>query len=423
MNARTVGVRQVVVRRVEDPGDPLPSRSPGPEQANLVETAREAGLVRDTTVLALASLAEERDRTTGRHLVRIEAYVRLLADHQLASAPGKLPSWARDPLTIARCAVLHDIGKVGIPDSVLLKPGRLDEAEQEIMRQHPRIGAELLDRIIREQPDRAFLRVARDIVAFHHEAWDGSGYPYGLFGDAIPVVAQLTAVADVFDALTSRRPYKEACDARAAVDHIRAEAGRHFAPAAVDALLSCLPAVLEIRDRLGDPSDGAPVAPSGVAGRRLSPSLPPVAGLADVTSPVTAALGEALIARRSGELVVRSGEVVGRIYVLEGRVAWAYVTSEREVLTGRLQREGVSAADLQAVLADCRQSGANVGETLVAWGLLGRVQLRGILLDHVGARVRAILELARPAVLFVPQVRSYGSELTFELRELLAETR
>lgn len=388
-------------------------------EERLAEAVREAEAARDTTITALAGLAEERERAAGRHLLRIEAYVAELAASVLEATPEALPRWARDARLVGRCAVLHDIGKVGVPDAVLLKPGRLDPEEQRVMRRHPRIGAEILDRALARQPTCAFLRISRDIVACHHEAHDGSGYPSGLFGDAIPLVAQLTSVADVFDALTSRRVYKSASDTHEAVRYLKEQSGRAFAPAAIDAFLDRLPRLLELHGQLGDPSDHAPIEARSIVGRDGPPLAPPPTTDEDVGSPVLAALGEALIGQRSGELIVRVGDELARIYVQDGRIAWAHVTSEPEVLTERLLREGLEAADLRAVVAECKTTGRNVGETIVEWGLVSREQLRTILRDHVARRVRVILAMKRPAVLFAPHARPYGSSLTFELRELL----
>ncbi|WP_334154829.1 HD-GYP domain-containing protein [Tepidimonas sp.] len=145
-------------------------------------------------------------------------------------------------------APMHDIGKIGIPDAILRKPGRFEPHEWEIMKTHAAIGAQLLD-----GDDSDLLRMARDIAWTHHEKWDGSGYPRGLVGEAIPKAGRIVALADVFDALTSVRPYKRAWPVKEAVALLREQRGRHFEPRLVDAFLDELPAMLEIRARWADP--------------------------------------------------------------------------------------------------------------------------------------------------------------------------
>ncbi len=142
---------------------------------------------------------------------------------------------------------MHDIGKVGTPDHILLKPGRLTEDELVIMRQHPRIGHDIL-----KGSSSPMIQMAAQIALTHHEKFDGSGYPDGTAGEAIPLVGRIVAVADVFDALTSPRPYKEAWDLDRAIDFIRDGRGAHFDPACVDAFLALMPEVLLIRERFKD---------------------------------------------------------------------------------------------------------------------------------------------------------------------------
>lgn len=193
----------------------------------------------DVIILAMASLAEARDNETGNHLRRVQAYVRSLAE-ALRHHPRfseHLSSEAID--TISRSAPIHDIGKVGIPDRILLKQGELDEDEWETMKTHPSIGFDALEsaeRALGMQSD--FLLHAKEIALSHQERWDGSGYPQGLAGDDIPVSARLMAVADVYDALISRRPYKEPMAHTEAVKFISAKQGSLFDPDIVDAFLS-----------------------------------------------------------------------------------------------------------------------------------------------------------------------------------------
>ena len=190
-------------------------------------------------VQRLGRAAEYKDNETGMHVIRMSHFSKLLA-----LAAGHSPAWAEDLLN---AAPMHDVGKIGIPDAVLRKPGPLDAAEWDTMRRHPEIGAE----IIGDHPS-GLLQLAREIALAHHEKWDGSGYPRGLAGEAIPVSARIVAIADVFDALTTRRPYKEPWPVQDALDHITAQAGKHFDPALVALFVPLVPQLLEIRARWSD---------------------------------------------------------------------------------------------------------------------------------------------------------------------------
>ncbi|HRM82448.1 MAG TPA: two-component system response regulator [Acidovorax temperans] len=187
-------------------------------------------------VQRLGRAAEYKDNETGMHVIRMSHFSKLLA-----LAAGHSPAWAEDLLN---AAPMHDVGKIGIPDAVLRKPGPLDADEWATMRRHPEIGAE----IIGEHPS-GVLQLAREIALAHHEKWDGSGYPRGLAGEAIPLSARIVAIADVFDALTTRRPYKEPWPVQEAMNHIAAQAGKHFDPALVALFAPLLPQLLEIRAR------------------------------------------------------------------------------------------------------------------------------------------------------------------------------
>jgi putative two-component system response regulator len=204
---------------------------------------------RDVAIFALARLAESRDVETGAHLERVMHYSRILA--QQLPAIGRYvdeidPEFVR---LIYSTSPLHDIGKVGIPDGVLLKPGRLDDREFEVMKTHASIGAATLDAALRQFPTAKFLRMARDIAATHHERWDGQGYPAGLTGQDIPLCGRIVALADVYDALTSKRVYKNAFAHDVAKGIIVKEAGTHFDPAVVEAFLGAEPAFIEVRER------------------------------------------------------------------------------------------------------------------------------------------------------------------------------
>ena len=187
-------------------------------------------------VQRLGRAAEYKDNETGLHVIRMSHFSQLLA-----LAAGCSPAWAEDLLN---AAPMHDVGKIGIPDAVLRKPGPLDADEWATMRRHPEIGVE----IIGEHPS-GVLQLAREIALAHHEKWDGSGYPRGLAGEAIPLSARIVAIADVFDALTTRRPYKEPWPVQEAMNHIAAQAGKHFDPALVALFAPLLPQLLEIRAR------------------------------------------------------------------------------------------------------------------------------------------------------------------------------
>jgi putative two-component system response regulator len=200
--------------------------------SELVETRLEI-------IRRLCRAAELRDNETGMHVLRMSHYSRLVS---LAAGDGDS---AAD--LVLNAAPMHDIGKIGIPDNVLLKPGGLSHDEWEIMKGHTISGAH----IIGEHPSE-LLTAARDVALCHHEKWDGTGYPSGLRGTDIPRIARIVALADVFDALTSPRPYKNAWTIESAVDFIRAQRGRHFEPVLVDAFMRALPQCLEIGTQYRD---------------------------------------------------------------------------------------------------------------------------------------------------------------------------
>lgn len=190
-------------------------------------------------IQCLGRAAEYRDNETGLHVVRMSHYSRILA---LAAGLGEARAEE-----IMNAAPMHDIGKIGIPDAVLLKAGPLDETERSIMQEHVRMGAEILG-----EHDSPLLRMARSIALAHHEKYDGSGYPAGLAGEAIPIEARIVAIADVFDALTSVRPYKKAWTVDDAIALLQREKGRHFDPVLVDLFIDRLAAILEIKERYAE---------------------------------------------------------------------------------------------------------------------------------------------------------------------------
>ena len=228
---------------------------------------KENQLVQDLSLRALACLAEARDSETGHHVLRTQAYVSSLA-HRLAGTGryGEQLTAERIDM-IVKAAPLHDIGKVGVPDAILLKPARLTAAEFEIMKTHVVIGAAAIRRAMEQTLLAAadvaasrssrvfdFLQVAHDIALTHHEKWDGSGYPGGLAGEAIPLAGRLMALADVFDALISERVYKAALPVPETVAIIRDGSGSHFDPAVVDAFLASQEEFAAIASRYAEPA-------------------------------------------------------------------------------------------------------------------------------------------------------------------------
>ena len=227
-------------------------------------------LIQDLGVRALACLGEARDNETGHHIVRTQTYVELLAQQLKDNERFSAALDGRQLGMIVKAAPLHDIGKVGVPDATLLKPGRLTTDEFEIMKLQPAIGADAIKKAMRQALDSAgeagaeqaqgafaFLEVAREICLTHHEKWDGSGYPSGLAGEAIPVSGRLMALADVFDALMNRRVYKPPLSLEQTTEMIRAGRGSHFDPDVVDAFLACRERFAEIATRFADPEHEA----------------------------------------------------------------------------------------------------------------------------------------------------------------------
>ena len=206
----------------------------------VVKRTRDIQLIQDVTINALGELAETRDPETGHHLWRTKQYVRILAER--LQAHPRFSNFLTDNVIelLVKSAPLHDIGKVGIPDYILLKPGKLSDEEWSIMKTHSLLGTLALERAGREAGRNVeFLEIAKQITHFHHEKWDGSGYPDGLKSDAIPIPARLMALADVFDALISRRVYKSPMPVEQARDIIAGERGSHFDPDVVDAFSAC----------------------------------------------------------------------------------------------------------------------------------------------------------------------------------------
>ncbi len=217
-------------------------------------------LAQREVVHCLARAAEYRDNDTGQHVMRVRAYVEIIA-RNLKLDPEIVQ-------LIADASILHDVGKIGIPDSILLKPDRLSDEEFEVIQHHCGFGYSICSRVPLETDDcgehcqsgnlfldtysSPLLRTAATIAATHHEKWDGSGYPRGLQGTDIPLEGRITAVADVFDALSSRRPYKEPFSVERCVSILQQEKGRHFDPALVDVFLDNLDEAIAVREQYGD---------------------------------------------------------------------------------------------------------------------------------------------------------------------------
>jgi len=193
----------------------------------------------------LARAVELKDHHTGMHVVRMSHYSRIIAARYTRDE-----AWSE---LIFNAAPMHDVGKIGVPDGILAKPGELDPAEWEVMKDHAALGAHLLD-----YQSSDLLDMAREIALNHHERWDGKGYPQGLAGTDIPLSGRIVAIADVFDALTSRRPYKDSWSEEQAVKYIADQAGRQFDPQLTAIFLDQLPAIREIRRQYAEEERHAP---------------------------------------------------------------------------------------------------------------------------------------------------------------------
>jgi putative two-component system response regulator len=215
---------------------------------------------RELVIFAMAKLAESRDPETGKHLERVQRYARLLC-LQLARESKYSGEIDHEFIRhVYQTSPLHDIGKVGIPDTVLLKPGRLSDDQFEIMKTHTLIGAQTLDAALRQNPSANFLQVARDIALSHHERFDGHGYPNKLAGEQIPLAARIVALADVYDALTSKRVYKAAYSHLVARDIIEQESGTHFDPEIVAAFFAVEQDFIRIHESLREDDAVEPIA-------------------------------------------------------------------------------------------------------------------------------------------------------------------
>ncbi len=192
----------------------------------------------DVAILGLATLAETRDNETGAHILRTQRYVRALAEYLQSDERFTHLLTATDIELLYKSAPLHDIGKVGIPDAILLKPGKLTGEEFEIMKTHAQLGSDAIQVAEKELGSTSFLHYARKIAETHHEKWDGSGYPKGLKGEEIPLSGRLMALSDVYDALISKRVYKSSFSHEKARRIIVEGRGTHFDPVVVDAFIA-----------------------------------------------------------------------------------------------------------------------------------------------------------------------------------------
>ena len=204
------------------------------QQREILRLLEQVKKTQDVAVFSLAKLAESRDEETGAHLIRIQLYCQALCDRlagRESHADIITPEFVQD---LVQSSVLHDIGKVGIPDSVLMSDRKFTPEDLEIMKRHTIIGGRALEESVEKLGRKSFLSMGKDIAYHHHEKWDGSGYPFGLSGNDIPLSARIVAVADVYDALTSKRRYKKAFSHEEARDILTEGKGRHFDPDLID---------------------------------------------------------------------------------------------------------------------------------------------------------------------------------------------
>ena len=231
----TKGFEAGAVDYITKPISPAVVRARVKTHLSLVQ-AQELKQTRLQVIQRLGRAAEYKDNETGLHVMRMSHYAQIIA-----LAYGFSEQKAEDLL---HAAPMHDIGKIGIADSILLKPGKLTADEYQEMQKHPLIGAEIIGDCESEP-----LKMAKTVALYHHEKWDGTGYPVGLSGEQIPVEARIVALCDVFDALTSARSYKAAWSIEDTLQHLRAQKGKHFEPLLVDLLEANLPKILEVKQR------------------------------------------------------------------------------------------------------------------------------------------------------------------------------
>ena len=206
-------------------------------QQLVAEQVKEISEAQMSIIFALAKLAEYRDADTGGHLERVQEFCRLLAEALQKDSPYKNQIDPKYVANIFLASPLHDIGKVAIPDRILLKPDKLNDEEFAVMKTHAIIGAEYLEEVLTKYPKNAFIKMGVEVARFSHERWDGKGYPLGLAGEAIPLSARIMALADVYDALRSKRCYKKPVDHKIAFQVIVDASGTQFDPVIVEAFV------------------------------------------------------------------------------------------------------------------------------------------------------------------------------------------
>lgn len=216
------------------------------------EQVKEISELQMSTIFAMAKLSEYRDIETGIHLERVRSYCRILGDRLREQGLFPLTVNQRFVYLIHEASPLHDIGKVGVPDAVLLKPGRLTSEEFDIIKTHTTIGAQALEAVRKQYPHNEFLAMGIEIALSHHEKWNGGGYPNGLSGETIPLSARIMAIADVYDALTSKRVYKESMSHEKSIEIISAERGEQFDPQLVDAFIAVEKVIAAVRESYQD---------------------------------------------------------------------------------------------------------------------------------------------------------------------------
>jgi putative two-component system response regulator len=202
------------------------------------ESRQELRDIHNATLAVIADMVESRDKITGGHIERTQVYLEILVNELVRSNAymDEISKW--DLSLLVQSAQLHDVGKINVSDLVLNKPDQLTEDEFDMIKQHCFLGEKIIDRIMRKVKDDGFLRHARMFAGFHHEKWNGKGYPKGLSGEEIPLEGRIMAVADVYDALVSERPYKKPFTHEKAVEIINGDSGTHFDPKIVDAFLN-----------------------------------------------------------------------------------------------------------------------------------------------------------------------------------------
>lgn len=256
LNAVRKGVDHCRLKRFEQDHRKLLEQEVADRTRELARTNEFLRRVQASSVFALAKLVESRDDETGFHLKRLQAYCRVLCNELARRPQFREHMTERFVEDLVQCSVLHDVGKVGIPDSILFNPRKFGIDEFEIMKQHAIVGGKALEEAAKEIGDvQSYLSVGKDVAYYHHEHWDGSGYPFALKGEAIPLAARIVAIADVYDALTTERRYKTAFTHEEAVRMIVGLKGRQFDPSIVDAFIAIKDEFQSIRDSHGDGRD------------------------------------------------------------------------------------------------------------------------------------------------------------------------